>query len=288
MPANIMERIEQKKAGFSKGQRRISSYITEHYDEAAFMTAARLGVVTGVSEPTVVRFACTLGYEGYPEFIRDLNEYAKARLTAVQRVGVSSKLIGEDDVITRIMTTDAECVKKSIGSISRADFSASVEALLAADTIYLIGVRSASGLAQFMNCYLTILFKHVKLINALSSSEMFEQMHAIGPSDAIVGVSFPRYSQRTVKALRFAKSRGAKVIGITDSEQSPLVEFCDCKLLARCEILSYVDSLVAPLSVINALLVELSIRKKNELDATLTDLENTFDEYDVYEKGQGE
>lgn len=284
MANNVMEIIEQKKGGFSKGQRRIASFIEQHFDEAAFMTAARLGSMTGVSEPTVVRFACSLGYEGYPEFIKDLNEYAKARLTSVQRAGVSSKLIGEDDVVSRIMSIDAECVKKSIGLISRDDFNGAVDALLAAGTVYILGVRSASALAGFLNCYLSLIFKNVRLINALSASEMFEQLQKLDEGDAIVGISFPRYSQRTVKALRFASSRGAKVISITDSEQSPLVRYSDFRLLARCEIMSYVDSLVAPMSVINALLVALSIRKRDELDKTLSALEEIWDEYDVYEK----
>lgn len=284
MTGSVMERIEAKRSSFSKGHRRIAAYITEHYDEAAFMTAARLGSITGVSEPTVVRFATALGYDGYPEFIKELGEYTKARMTAVQRVGVSSKLIGEDDVLSRIMSMDAECVKKSIGIVSRTDFNASVDAIANAENIYLLGVRSASTLASFMNCYLSMIYKHVMLINTLSASEMFEQLHKIDKNDVIVGISFPRYSQRTVKALKYARARGAKVIAITDSEQAPIVRYSDFKLLAKCEIMSYVDSLVAPLSVINALLVALSMREKDELDRTLTELEHIWDEYDVYEK----
>ncbi len=284
MAYSVMDQIERKSPEFSKGQRRIAAYVSEHFDEAAYMTAARLGAVTGVSEPTVVRFACTLGYEGYPEFLRALNEYAKARLTAVQRVEVSSKLLNHEDVLASVMTMDAECVRKSINTVDRADFSGAVQAILNAESVYILGVRSASALSTFLYCYLSLFFKNVKLVNSFSASEMFEQIYKLDSSDAIIGISFPRYSQRTVKALRFAHGRGAKVISITDSEQSPLVPFSDFKLLARCEIISYVDSLVAPLSIINALLVALSMAKKDELDNTLRGLEDIWDEYNVYEK----
>ena len=270
---------------FSKGQKSIAHYVLEHYDEAAYMNAAILGSVANVSESTVVRFAMILGYKGYPEFLRDLNELVKAKLTAIQRVGVAKLVIGEDDVVKRVLTLDAGCVQKSINIVDRADFDAAVQSIVSAEYIYILGIRSSSALATFLNCYLSMMFKNVKLISSTSTSEMFEEIRAIGNGDIMIGISFPRYSQRTVKALDYAKKRGAKVLSITDSTRSPLVPLSDYKLLAKCEVMSFVDSLVSPLSVINALLLAVGMERKEELQTALVELEEIWEEYDVYDKG---
>jgi DNA-binding MurR/RpiR family transcriptional regulator len=251
------------------------------------MNAAMLGSVADVSESTVVRFAMALGYKGYPEFLRDLNSLVKAKLTAIQRVGVTKMLIGEEDIVSRVLTLDADCVRKSTNVVDRADFDAAVTAIVNAGCIYIIGIRSSSALATFLNCYLSMMFKNVKLITSTSASEMFEQIRAIDETDIMIGISFPRYSQRTVKALDYAKRRGAKVLAITDSERSPLVPLSDCKLLAKCEIMSFVDSLVSPLSVINALLLAVGMQKQDDLREALVELEGIWEEYDVYDKGVG-
>jgi len=285
MDRDILSAIKDSLPDFSKGQKRIAHYILEHYDEAAFMNAAVLGSVAHVSESTVVRFAMQLGYKGYPEFLRDLSALVKSKLTSIQRVGVAKMLIGEEDMVERVLTLDADCVKKSIRVVDRADFKAAVEAIVNAENIYILGIRSAFALAVFLNCYLSMIFKNVKLISSTSASEMFEQIRAIGREDIMIGLSFPRYSQRTVKALDYARKRGARVLSITDSEHSPLVEFSDYKLLAKCEIMSFVDSLVSPLSVINALLLAVGMAKQDELQEAFAELEEIWDEYDVYDKG---
>ena len=284
MTQNIIELIEQKRSGMSKGQKRIADFVKEHYNEAVFMTAARLGTVVNVSEPTVVRFACGLSFEGYPEFQRELNEYAKTRLTAPERIEVAQKLIGgEGDIITRILTLDAESVRKTRNALSREDFEMSVQALLGARNIYIVGARSAYALACFLDCNLSVIFPSVRLINDRTASGVFEQLFAANEQDVVIGISFPRYSQSTVKALRFARQRGATVIAMTDSDQSPLYEYSSYNLYAKSDIMSFYDSLVAPLSVMNALLTEISLRKKDEVDKTLRDIEEIYESNDIYE-----
>lgn len=285
MAQNIIELIEQKRSTMSKGQKRIADFVKEHYNEAVFMTAARLGTVVDVSEPTVVRFACGLGFDGYPEFQKELNEYAKTRLTAPERIEVAKKLIGgEGDIITRILTLDAESVRKTRNALSREDFEMSVRALLAARNIYIVGARSAYALACFLDCNLSVIFPSVRLVNDRTASGVFEQLFAANSQDVVIGISFPRYSQSTVKALRFARERGATVIAMTDSDQSPLYEYSTYNLYSKSDIMSYYDSLVAPLSVINALLAEISLRRKDEVDKTLRDIEEIYAANDVYEK----
>lgn len=288
MHKSVIDLINENKAQFSKGHRRIAEYVETHLEQAAYLTAARLGAEVGVSEPTVVRFACSLGYEGYPEFQRDLNDYAKTRLTAPQRIGVAQKLMGDNnsDVLTRILTLDAESVKRTLRTISREDFDGAVEALINARNIYIIGARSAYALACFLDCNLSVIFPSVRLVNDRTASGVFEQLFAAGPGDVVIGISFPRYTQTTVKALRFASRRGAEVIAMTDSEQSPLVPYSNYKLYSQNDIISYYDSLVAPLSVINALLAALSLRKKDEVDKILEGIEEIYAENDIYEKAQ--
>lgn len=285
MERDLLKVIKDRMPEFSKGQKSIANFILEHYDEAAYMNAAMLGTVANVSESTVVRFAMMLGYKGYPEFLRDLNDLVKSKLTAIQRVGVSKMLIGEEDIVNRVLTVDADCVRKSANIVDRDDFEAAVDAIVNAQYIYILGIRSSSALATFLNFYLSMMFKNVKLISSTSASEMFEQIRAIDDGDIMIGISFPRYSQRTVKALDYAKKRGAKVLSITDSMLSPLVPLSDYKLLAKCEIMSFVDSLVSPLSVINALLLAVGMRKQEELGSALAELEEIWEEYDVYDKG---
>ncbi len=281
---DLLETIKNRMSEFSKGQRYIAEYILEHYDEAAYMNAARLGAVADVSESTVVRFAMMLGYKGYPEFLKDLNEVVKSRLTSVQRVGVTKTVIGDDDVLSRVLSLDAESVRKTVGNISQADFKRAVREIVNAENIYIIGMRSAQGLAEFLYTYLSMMFKNVFQFNGPSASEMFERIHKIGKNDVLIAISFPRYSSRTINACRFAKSRGARVISLTDSERSPLIEYSDCKLLARCEVISFIDSLVAPLSILNALIVAVGLERQDDLRNTLTELEQIWDEYDVYAK----
>ena len=286
MAVNILADIERRMPEFSKGQRSIASYILSHYDKAVYMTASKLGAAAHVSESTVVRFAFEMGFEGYPELQDALKEMIKSKLTAVQRIHVADEQLGGTDILSKVMNADIDKIRRTMEETSRADFEGAVDSIVAAKTIYIIGARSALVLARFMNLYFNIIFENVKLIDTTSSTEMFEQIMRIGKGDVIIGLSVPRYSKRSAKALSFASKNGAKVISITDSRSSPIAEMADYFLQARSDMASFVDSLVAPLSLINALTVAVGLRKKEELTRTFERLESIWDEYDVYQKAE--
>ena len=284
MEKDLLSLIRQKMSEFSKGQRLIGAFITNHFDKAAFMTASKMGTTVGVSESTVVRFASELGYDGYPELQRALQELIRNRLTTVQRMDVTSDQMEQGNVLTKVLGKDIEKIRRTMEETSQPDFNAAVETICAARNIYIIGVRSSGALAQFLSFYFHHIFPSVRLINTTSRSEMFEQMMRIGEEDVLISISFPRYSKRTVQACRFASSNGAKVLAITDSLESPTAEMADHTLIARSDMVSFVDSLVAPLSLINALIVAVGLRKKDEISMTYARLEQIWDEYEVYEK----
>lgn len=287
MNKDLITLIGEMMGGFSKGQRMIADYIINHYDKAAFMTASRLGSTVGVSESTVVRFASEVGYEGYPQLQRALQELIRNRLTAVQRMEVTTEQIGGSDVLSKVLGSDIENIRRTLEESSTQTFNNAVDALCNARTIYILGIRSSSALSRFLYFYFNHILDDVRLINTNSSSEMFEQILRIGPQDVFIGITFPRYSQRTYNGAKFATDSGAKVIAITDSPQSPIASISDTVLLARSDMASFVDSLVAPLSLINALIVAVGLRKKNEISETFSRLERIWDEYNVYEKIEG-
>lgn len=283
-PVNgLLRSIEEKMGVFSKGQKKIAAYIFENYDKAAFMTASKLGREVGVSESTVVRFAMEVGFEGYPQFQRSLKELIKRNLNAVQRMRVTTEQIGDHDVLSRVLEMDIATVRKTDQAIEKEDFARAVETLLAAKKIYIIGMRGASSLSAFMSYYFNMIFENVQLVSGDNGSDVFEQIIRIAEGDVIVGISFPRYSKKTVRALTYAQKCGAKVISITDSEKSPIATLADTVLYAKSEMISFVDSLVAPMSLINALIVALGQRKQAELYQTLGRLETIWDEYQIYE-----
>lgn len=284
MASNLLAEIEQKMASFSKGQKSIASFILNHYDKAAYMTASRLGVAAQVSESTVVRFAFELGFDGYPELQHELQEIIKNKLTSVQRIAVANEQIGGGDILDKVMNMDIDKIKKTIDETSREAFSGAVDSILNAEKIYILGARSALVLARFLALYFNIIFDNVKLVDTTSSAEMFEQIMRLEKNDVIIGLSFPRYSKRSAKAMEFASSMGAKVIAITDSPVSPIAEHADFFLQARSDMASFVDSLVAPLSLVNALIVAVGLKKRGELEQTFNRLETIYDEYDVYQK----
>jgi DNA-binding MurR/RpiR family transcriptional regulator len=286
MPNDLLVQMEESMALFSKGQRRIASYIIDHYERAAYMTAAKLGETVNVSESTVVRFATEMGFEGYPEFQRAMQDIIRNRLTSFQRIEVTSQLIGGGDVIEKILTADADKIKHTAEGLDRAAFDAAVDALLGAKKIYIMGVRSSAQLAGFLDMGLRRMFDNVKMIQSTAGSEVFEQMLSIGKEDVLVAISFPRYSKRVVAAVEFAHNAGANVISLTDAAHSPIARHADQLLTAQTDMASFVDSLVAPLSIINALIVALSIRKQNELAERLHRLEQIWDEFDEYAKAK--
>ena len=284
---DLLKIIQEKQSTFSKGQKQISSFILGHYDKAAYMTAAKLGALVGVSESTVVRFANELGFAGYPELQHSLQEMIRSKLTTIQRIEITNDRIGESDLLEKVLNSDIDKIKHTLEEIDRTSFENAVDDLIGAQMIYIIGMRSSSSLASFMYHYLNLVFPHVRLVRTTSGSEIFEQLLRINDKDAIVGISFPRYSKRIINALGYAKKQGAKVISITDSAASPIAANADDLLLAKSDMASFVDSLVAPLSIINALIVAIGRKKQDEIAETFGKLERIWDEYDVYEKPNG-
>ncbi len=278
-----MTKIQTNLSGFSKGQRLIARYITEHYDKAAFMTANRLGTTVGVSESTVVRFATELGYDGYPHLQKALQEMIRNRLTAVQRMEVAEDRIGNRDILESVLTADVEKIRMTMDELDRSAFEKSASCITKAKRIYILGVRSSSALASFMGFYFTLLFGNVYVLDTNSGSEILEQILHIGEGDVFIGISFPRYSQRTLAAMKYSKAHGANVIALTDSSLSPLANYADHTLIAKSDMASFVDSLVAPLSVINALIVQVSMDRQEEVEKTFNQLESIWNEYNVYE-----
>ena len=286
MSTNLLKQMEEGMSSFSKGQRQIATYIMEHYEKAAYMTAARLGATVNVSESTVVRFATELGFEGYPEFQRAIQAIIRNRLTSFQRIEVTNQLIGDGNVVERILITDADKIRHTAEDIDSDAFDRAVEALLKAKKIYIMGVRSSAHLAGFLNMGMRRMFDNIKMIQSTAGSEVFEQMISIGEDDVLVAISFPRYSKRVVAAVEFAHNVGANVISLTDSPQSPIALHADQLLTAHTDMASFVDSLVAPLSIINALIVALSLKKQHELAERLSRLEQIWEEYEEYDKSK--
>ena len=281
---DLITKIQSELPGFSKGQKQIARFILEHYDKAAFMTASRLGVTVGVSESTVVRFATELGYDGYPHLQRALQEMIRNKLTSVQRMEVAGDRMGGRDVLQTVLHADTDMIRVTLDEIDRDAFQGAVDALMGAKRIYILGVRSSSALASFLGFYFNLLFENVTLVHTNSVSEIFEQVLRVGPGDVLFGISFPRYSKRTLSAMKYARDRGARVIALTDSQLSPLARVADHVLLARSDMASFVDSLVAPLSVIYALIVAVGMSRRDEIEQTFNKLERIWEEYDVYEK----
>ena len=284
MNAQLSERIKAKERKFSKGHRLIALYITEQYDKAAFMTASKLGVTVGVSESTVVRFATELGYSGYPELQQAMQEMIRNKLTSVQRLENTYNNYKFDELLEASLNQDIDIIRKTKDTVSKSEFYSAVSSLLKAKNIYILGAGSSLALATFLNHYLCLIFRNVEMLDSTSEAQIFQQMVRIDENDAVIGISFPRYSKRAAKALRYASDRGAETIAITDTSLSPLAQCARHKLFAKSDMVSFADSLVGPLSLINALIVTIAIMKKDEVAKTLTTLEHIWDEYGVYEK----
>jgi len=286
MNRDILALIQENMHTFSKGQKRIAAFILESYDKAAFLTASKLGKKVNVSESTVVRFAAELGFEGYPDMQRSLQKMIRNRLTSVQRIEVTNDRIGDQDVVSTVLQSDIEKIRLTMEELDSESFDGAVDAIVSARKIYLIGVRSSAALTMFLHFYFNLIFDNVVMVSANTASEIFESLLRVGEEDVVLGVSFPRYSSRTVQAMSFARDRGATTVAITDSEASPLAPISKYTLKARSDMASFVDSLVAPLSLVNALLVAVSRKKNDDLAHTFRTLEDIWEEYGVYEKVQ--
>lgn len=281
---NILTRLQNESHRFSKGQRAIARYIIESYDKAAFMTANALGRTVGVSESTVVRFAVELGYDGYPSMQKALQEMVVNRLTSVQRIGAMGDRLGNQDILSMVIQSDMDKLRQTAEIVSRRDFSAAVEAVLNARRVFVMGVRSTAPLANFLGYYLSQMLDTVHTVTSSGNSAVFEKLISVDDCDAVIAFSFPRYSTSTARGAEYCRSKGAKVIGITDSLASPLGKSCDHVLLAKSDMISLVDSLTAPLSIANALIVAIAAKRKQELEKKFAELESLWEKYNVYEK----
>ena len=284
MNTDILAAIQNRMGDFSKGQKLIANYILEFYDKAAFMTASRMGRTVGVSESTVVRFAAELGYDGYPVMQKALQEMILNKLTSVQRIEVANDRFGDQDVLGTVLQQDIDKIRATMESVDRRVFDESVDAIIGARRIYILGVRSSATIAFFLHFYFNYMFDNVHMVNASSPSEVFEQFARVERDDVVIAISYPRYSRSAVQATKFCKESGAKIVAITDSHRSPVAAYADYLLLAKMDMVSLVDSLVAPMSLVNALLVAIGRKREKELAKTFSNLERIWDEYEVYEK----
>ncbi|WP_167956688.1 MurR/RpiR family transcriptional regulator [Anaerosporobacter faecicola] len=279
---DLVKNINDKYNSLSKGQKLLANYILNNFDKAVYLTAAKMGKIVGVSESTVVRFATILGYDGYPKLQRALEEMAKNKLNSVQRMEVTFDRIDKHNILKSVLHSDAEKIRLTAEEIDEEAFKNAIEMLLQAKNIYIIGIRSSAPLASFLSYYLGLIFEHVVMIHSNSTSELFEQLYRINEEDVLVGISFPRYSRSTLKAMEFASKRNAKLIAITDSYASPMTRYSGCNLLARCDMASIADSIVAPMSIINAIIVGVCQQKQEEVMSTFSSLEEIWNEYQVY------
>lgn len=284
MANDISQRIKNSYATFSKGQKKIANAILNDYDKAAYMTAAKLGILVGVSESTVVRFANELGFEGYSEFQRAVQELVRTKLTPNQRIEVTKQRMGTGDILENVMESDISKIRYTLDRIDRETFHKAVDSILSAKNIYVMGARSTESLALVLKYNLSLIFDNVKFIQPTSTAEVFEQMFSIGKDDVLIAFSFPRYSSKMVSAVKYAKQNCSSVVVFTDSELSPLAEYATCLITAQSDMASFMDSLVAPISIINAIIVEITRRREKEITERFDKLEKVWDEYDVYTK----
>ena len=283
MENDVLSLLTDSSVKLSKGQRLIAKFILNNYDKAAFMTAGKLGEVVGVSEPTVVRFATELGYSGYPAMRRAMQEMVRNRLTAVQRIEVAKKMIDERDIAKSVVSNDMQNLQATLDELDQDVFGAVIEAIVEARNVYIVGMRTSTALASFLGLYLNLLRSNVRVVHDTAASEIYEQLIRIGEGDLFIGISFPRYSSHTVNAIGFAKKMGARTVAITDSTASPLSETSDLCLYAKSNMVSFLDSLVAPMSLMNAIIVAVGLNKQETVSETFARLENIWREHDVYE-----
>ena len=284
MAKSILHTIERNMSSFSKGQKRIANYILQNYDKAAFMTASKLGKLSGVSESTVVRFASELGYDGYPSMQRALQEMIRSRLTSTQRIQAADDQFGGQDVLTAVIQSDMDKLRMVSDEADRTEFSKAVDLILGARHIYILGTRSSYFVAGYLNFYLHLLTGNVTLVQANAAGEIFEQLFRIGPGDVMIAISFPRYSKVTLNTVKFARDRGATILAVTDNDLSPVYQMAAAALLAPSEMISFVDSMVAPLSLMNALLIAVGARMRADVSRTFAELEDIWNAYGVFGK----
>ena len=281
---DILSMIEARGRKLSKGQKQIANYIMENYDKAAFMTAGKLGKTLGVSESTVVRFAAELGYDGYPAMRQALQEMIRNRLTSVQRIEVAREQMLDSDILRSVLSSDMEKIQATLETLDEAAFDRAVNMISSAEHVYVLGMRSSSALSNFMGFYLNLIRDNVVIVEDSAVSEVFEQIMRMKKSDVFIAISYPRYSARTVRAVKYATDLGVPTIGVTDGRNSPFTRLADTVLYAKSDMVSFLDSLVAPLSLINALIVAVGLRSERPISETFNAHEEVWKEYGVYER----
>ena len=284
MAADISERIKAVYSTLSKGQKKIANAVLNNYDKVAYLTAAKLGELVGVSESTVVRFADELGFEGYSQFQLAVQELVRIKLTPNQRIEITKQRIGQGDIIDNVMESDINKIKYTLEQLDREAFKSAVDAILEAKNIYVMGARSSEPIARLLSYNLSLIFDNVKLVVPTSSAEVFEQMYSVSEDDVVIAFSFPRYSSKMINGVKFARHKNAKVVAFTDSIVSPIADFAHCLLIAQSDMASFMDSLVAPLSIINAIIIEITSRREQQITERFDALEKLWDEYEVYAK----
>ena len=284
MDKDLLSILSEEQKKFSKGQKIIAKYILSNYDKAAFMTAGRLGKIVGVSESTVVRFATELGFDGYPSMRKALQEMIRNRLTSVQRIEVAKSMIDDTDIVRSVISSDMQNLQATLDMLEQENFNRFIDEIISAENIYIVGMRTSTSLASFLGLYLNLLRKNVHVVHDTAASEIYEQIIRIGEGDLFIGISFPRYSSHTVMSMQFAKSMGAKTAAITDSPAAPFSGIADISLYAKSDMVSFLDSLVAPMSLINAIIVAVGLRRNEMVSETFEKLERIWLEHDVYEQ----
>ena len=282
----LIQRLNHSGKKLSKSHRRIAECIVSHYDKVVFMTASKLGEYVGVSESTVVRFAAALGYSGYPQLQKALQELIRHRLTASQRFEMTSDM-DHAQVLNKVLKADIMNIRSTLDELDLNAFEKAIDRIIQARSIYVMGLRASAPIAEFFVHYLNFIFSNVNEVTS-GISDVFEQLSRIGEGDLLIGISFPRYTARTIEAMEFAHSRGASLVAITDGPLSPLHSTADVCLMAKSDMASFVDSLAAPLSLINALIVALSQRRRQEVSEHFAELEKIWSNYDVYLAKSGE
>lgn len=278
---DLMKLIQINFHRLSKGQKIIAQYIMNNYDKAAFLTAAKLGEMVGVSESTVVRFANAIGYEGYPQLQKQLQEMIKTKLTTVQRIEMSDGYSNEDSVLKNVLKSDMDNIRATMEELDYAGFERAVKYIRDARSIYIIGLRSSTTLAEFLGFYLNQIRDNVHVVT-YTIGDIFEQLFRINENDLVIAMAFPRYSSRTIKAFEYSKAMRAKTLAITDSMLSPLCSYADITLVAKSNMESFVDSIVAPLSLLNALIVSVGLKEKHKLASSFSRLEEIWDKYNIF------
>lgn len=276
---DVFNLIRSEYDNFSKGHKKIADFIMKNYDKCAFMTASKMGEEANVSESTVVRFSYALGYDGYPQLQKDLQEVIKNQLTIIQRAKMSFDNIDEYKIFENVLKNDTHNIKQTLGRIDPNSFRKLVNDIVdCKGNIYIVGLRTSTSLSEYLAYYLELMLDNIRLIR-YSYTDVFEQIVDVKKNDLVIGISFPRYTSRTYDILNYAKKQGVNIVAITDSKQSPIGEIADNVIIAVNNMTSIVDSLVAPLSVINALIVAVGSKKKEEV-------KNKFEHYEKLWKMQ--